>query len=67
MRIFLIFILDAKVRLVTLELTIKLLTQLIVSEGQCLLQESHLTAIEAAKEQSTSLLKNFYKVLKTRF
>lgn len=49
-------------RLVTLELTIKLLTQLTVSEGQCLLQESHLAAIEAAREQSTSLLKNFYKV-----
>lgn len=53
---------DTRVRLVTLELTIKLLTQLTVSEGQCLLQESHLAAIEAAKEQSTSLLKNFYKV-----
>ncbi|XP_012230191.1 protein CLEC16A homolog isoform X2 [Linepithema humile] len=52
---------NAKVRLVTLELTIKLLTQLMVSEGQGLLRESHLTAIEAAKEQSTSLLKNFYK------
>ncbi|XP_072761031.1 protein CLEC16A homolog isoform X2 [Anoplolepis gracilipes] len=52
---------NTKVRLVTLELTIKLLTQLMVSEGQCLLRESHLAAIEAAKEQSTSLLKNFYK------
>ncbi|XP_011343559.1 protein CLEC16A homolog isoform X2 [Ooceraea biroi] len=52
---------NAKVRLVTLELTIKLLTQLTMSEGQCLLRESHLAAIEAAKEQSTSLLKNFYK------
>lgn len=52
---------NAKVRLVTLELTIKLLTELTVSEGQCLLRESHLAAIEAAKEQSTSLLKNFYK------
>ncbi|XP_050448074.1 protein CLEC16A homolog [Cataglyphis hispanica] len=52
---------NTRVRLVTLELTIKLLTQLTVSEGQCLLQESHLAAIEAAKEQSTSLLKNFYK------
>ncbi|KAL6441795.1 hypothetical protein ACFW04_002319 [Cataglyphis niger] len=52
---------NTRVRLVTLELTIKLLTQLTVFEGQCLLQESHLAAIEAAKEQSTSLLKNFYK------
>lgn len=54
--------LDSKVRLVTLELTIKLLTQLIISEGHCVLRDSHLAAIEAAREQSTSLLKNFYKV-----
>ncbi|KAL0123859.1 hypothetical protein PUN28_006002 [Cardiocondyla obscurior] len=52
---------NSKVRLVTLELTIKLLIQLAISDGQCVLRESHLTAIEAAKEQSTSLLKNFYK------
>ncbi|XP_011144460.2 protein CLEC16A isoform X1 [Harpegnathos saltator] len=52
---------NSKVRLVTLELTIKLLTQLMVSEGQCLLRDSHVAAIEAAREQSTSLLKNFYK------
>lgn len=49
-------------RLVTLELTIKLLIQLVMSEGQSMLKDSHLAAIEAAKEQSTSLLKNFYKV-----
>ncbi|KOX71482.1 Protein CLEC16A [Melipona quadrifasciata] len=52
---------NARVRLVTLELTIKLLTQLVMSEGQSMLKDSHLAAIEAAKEQSTSLLKNFYK------
>lgn len=57
-----IFLSDAKVRLITLELTIKLLTQLIMSEGQAILKDSHLAAIEAVKEQSTSLLKNFYKV-----
>ena len=33
-----------------------------MSEGQSMLKDSHLAAIEAAKEQSTSLLKNFYKV-----
>jgi len=44
------------------ELTIKLLTQLAVSEGQCLLFKSHLVIIEAMKEQSTFLLKNFYKL-----
>ncbi|KAG7210477.1 hypothetical protein KM043_012001 [Ampulex compressa] len=52
---------NAKVRLVTLELTIKLLSQLVISEGQNLLRDSHIAAIEAVKEQSTSLLKNFYK------
>lgn len=57
-----IFPSDSKVRLVTLELTIKLLIQLVMSDGQNTLKDTHMTAIEAAKEQSTSLLKNFYKV-----
>ncbi|XP_034180356.2 C-type lectin domain containing ema isoform X4 [Osmia lignaria lignaria] len=52
---------NSKVRLVTLELTIKLLIQLVMSDGQNTLKDTHMTAIEAAKEQSTSLLKNFYK------
>lgn len=52
---------NAKVRLVTLELAIKLLIQLVMSDGQNMLKDSHLSAIEAAKEQSMSLLKNFYK------
>ncbi|XP_012283658.1 protein CLEC16A homolog isoform X2 [Orussus abietinus] len=52
---------NAKVRLVTLELTIRLLTQLVMSEGQSLLHDCHLAAIEQAKEQSASLLRNFYK------
>ncbi|XP_046735040.1 protein CLEC16A homolog isoform X2 [Diprion similis] len=52
---------NTKVRLVTLDLTIKLLLQLVMSDGQSLLQDYHLAAIESAKEQSTSLLRNFYK------
>ncbi|XP_078034274.1 C-type lectin domain containing ema isoform X1 [Augochlora pura] len=52
---------NSKVRLVTLELAIKLLIQLIMSNGQKVLKGSHLTAIETAKEQSTTLLKNFYR------
>ncbi|XP_017759311.1 PREDICTED: protein CLEC16A isoform X1 [Eufriesea mexicana] len=52
---------NSRVRLVTLELAIKLLIQLVMSEGQSMLKDSHLAAIETAKEQSTSLLKNFYK------
>ncbi|XP_076649966.1 C-type lectin domain containing ema isoform X2 [Halictus rubicundus] len=52
---------NAKVRLVTLELAIKLLMQLVISDGQTVLKDSHLAAIDAAKEQSTALLKNVYK------
>ncbi|XP_011498267.1 PREDICTED: protein CLEC16A [Ceratosolen solmsi marchali] len=52
---------NAKVRLVTLELATKLLIQLVISENEVLLQDYHLAAVEAAKEQSTTLLRNFYK------
>nr|XP_033335666.1 protein CLEC16A homolog isoform X5 [Megalopta genalis] len=52
---------SVKVRLVTLELAIKLLMQLVMSDGQTVLKDSHLAAIETAKEQSTALLKNFYR------
>lgn len=56
--------LDAKVRLVTLELATKLLVQLVMNENEHLLQDCHYAAIESAKEQSTALLRNFYKVKK---
>ncbi|XP_033215304.1 protein CLEC16A homolog isoform X2 [Belonocnema kinseyi] len=52
---------NARVRLVTLDLTTKLLTQLVISEGVSFLNDSHLAAIETAKEQSASQLRNFYK------
>ncbi|XP_048507003.1 protein CLEC16A homolog isoform X2 [Athalia rosae] len=52
---------NTKVRLVTLDLAIKLLIQLVMSGSQSLLQDRHLAAIETAREQSTSLLRNFYK------
>ncbi|XP_014233593.1 protein CLEC16A homolog isoform X2 [Trichogramma pretiosum] len=51
----------AKVRLVTLELAIKLLLHLVICDNESILQDCHLAAIEAAKEQSTALLRNFYK------
>lgn len=56
---------DARVRLITLELAMKLLKQLIKFGGQNILLDRHLTAIETAKEQSTLLLRNFYKVTQT--
>ncbi|XP_014208495.1 protein CLEC16A homolog isoform X2 [Copidosoma floridanum] len=52
---------NTKVRLVTLELSIKLLVQLVIFEKKNLLQDSQLTAIRVAREQSTATLRNFYK------
>lgn len=52
---------DSKIRVVTLELGLKLLTQLAVLNDQSVLSDSHLAAIAGAKEESTSLLRNFYK------
>ncbi|RZF48880.1 hypothetical protein LSTR_LSTR003260 [Laodelphax striatellus] len=49
------------VRLVTLELTIALLLRLAVKDGVSILQDCHLAAVVGAKEESTSLLRNFYK------
>ena len=50
-------------RLVTLELTIRLLTQIVMHSNASFLQDCHLAAIEGAKEESSSVLRNFYKVL----
>ncbi|XP_063990573.1 protein CLEC16A homolog isoform X2 [Diachasmimorpha longicaudata] len=52
---------NAKIRLVTLEMSIKLLIKLVISDGESLLCDAHLAAIESAKEESTALLRNFYK------
>ncbi|CAC5424104.1 CLEC16A [Mytilus coruscus] len=50
-----------KVRLSTLELTIKLLKQLVYMSGKSYLQDRHLASIENARECCTQLLRNFYK------
>lgn len=52
---------NAKIRLVTLEMSIKLLIKIVISDGESLLCDAHLAAIESAKEESTALLRNFYK------
>ncbi|PNF23192.1 hypothetical protein B7P43_G02739 [Cryptotermes secundus] len=52
---------NCRVRLVTLELSIRLLTQLVMKNGQSYLHDAHLAAVEGAKEESTCLLRNFYK------
>ncbi|KAL0278779.1 UNVERIFIED_CONTAM: hypothetical protein PYX00_000494 [Menopon gallinae] len=52
---------DSKIRLVTLELGLKLLTQLIFVNDSHTLSDSQLAAIAGAKEESTSVVRNFYK------
>ena len=51
----------SKVRLSTLELTIKLLKQLVYQNGRSYLQDRHLASIENARECCTQILRNFYK------
>ncbi|XP_044760092.1 protein CLEC16A homolog isoform X2 [Coccinella septempunctata] len=50
-----------RVRLVTLELALKFLSQLVMCDGKSILMESHKLTIDAAKSQSTASLRNFYK------
>lgn len=52
----------SKVRLATLELSIKLLKQLVYKSGKSYLKDQHLACVENAREGSTQLLRNFYKV-----
>ncbi|XP_056019536.1 protein CLEC16A-like isoform X2 [Ostrea edulis] len=51
----------SKVRLATLELTLRLLKLLVYKQDQSYLQDRHLACIENARECSTQLLRNFYK------
>ncbi|KAL1453191.1 hypothetical protein WDU94_007356 [Cyamophila willieti] len=50
-----------RVRLITLEVTILLLKKLVLRDQQSILSDAHLAAIVNAKEESTTLLRNFYK------
>lgn len=52
---------SAKLRLATLELSIKLLKQLVYINGRSFLQDRHLACVENARECSNQLLRNFYK------
>ncbi|KAL1494178.1 hypothetical protein ABEB36_009819 [Hypothenemus hampei] len=51
----------SRIRLVTLEITLKLLLQLVICDGKNILLESHKLVIDSAKSQSMALLRNFYK------
>ncbi|XP_076312191.1 C-type lectin domain containing ema isoform X3 [Tachypleus tridentatus] len=52
---------NSRIRLATLEMSILLLKQLVLKDGNSFLQDRHLAAIEQAREESTLLLRNFYK------
>ncbi|CAH0563446.1 unnamed protein product [Brassicogethes aeneus] len=52
---------SCRVRLVTLELALKLFVQLVTCDGKNILLDGHAALIDAAKTQSTALLRNFYK------
>ncbi|XP_050302255.1 protein CLEC16A homolog isoform X2 [Anthonomus grandis grandis] len=50
-----------RVRLVTLEVALKLLLQLVICDGKNILLDPHRATIESTKSQSMALLRNFYK------
>ncbi|XP_066153468.1 protein CLEC16A homolog isoform X3 [Euwallacea fornicatus] len=50
-----------RIRLVTLEISLKLLLHLVICDGKNILLEPHRAVIETAKSQSMTLLRNFYK------
>lgn len=52
---------SSRVRLVTLELALKIFVQMALGDGKNILLETHKSAVETAKTQSTALLRNFYK------
>ncbi|XP_022248411.1 protein CLEC16A-like isoform X2 [Limulus polyphemus] len=52
---------NSRIRLATLEMSILLVKQLVLKDGYSFLQDRHLAAIEQAREESTLLLRNFYK------
>ncbi|KAG8195139.1 hypothetical protein JTE90_023316 [Oedothorax gibbosus] len=52
---------SSKIRIATLQMTILLLKQLVVKGTESSLLDSHLAAIEQSREESTLLLRNFYK------
>ncbi|XP_057666663.1 protein CLEC16A homolog isoform X2 [Diorhabda carinulata] len=52
---------SCRVRLVTLELALKLFVQLTICDGKTVLSEPHKNMIETARVQSMALLRNFYK------
>merc|ERR1719210_1656791 len=51
----------SKIRLVTLDARIDLLKGMVLSQGKSFLADTHFAQLEGIKEESTLLLRNFYK------
>ena len=52
---------NARIRLVTLEMSIMLLKKLVLRNGKSLLSDYKLASIEQAKEEAAHILRNYYK------
>jgi hypothetical protein len=55
--------LGSKIRLVTLDTSIDLLKRMVLSNGRSFMADTHFAELEGIKEESTLLLRNFYKVI----
>ena len=49
--------------MITLDVAIAVIKQLVIREKRSFLTDDHFAQIEGIKEESTLLLRNFYKVL----
>ncbi len=57
----------SRVRLVTLDISIQLLKSLVLRpDGSSALEDDHFAGMEGVREESTLLLRNYYKVGKLR-
>ena len=61
-------IIGSKIRLVTLDATIDLLKGMVLGKnGQSYMADTHFAQLEGIKEESTLLLRNFYKAISDYF
>ena len=60
------YFLGSKIRLVTLDLAMDLLKGMVLSENKSYMADTHFAELEGIREESTLLLRNFYKVILTK-
>ena len=60
------YFLGSKIRLVTLDLAMDLLKGMVLSENKSYMADTHFAEFEGIREESTLLLRNFYKVILTK-